>query len=81
MAGVELTGLNNNVKEGVMGILRESIMKKCSDEFEEELKDFIDEIEGVVVKINDLFCIDNINQLENIVAASELLDQLADDLY
>ena len=61
---------------------RQSIMSDCPEEFQDQLKDYIDEVEGKVNTAKDL--------LENIKGASKIcnveesfleLERLATDLY
>ena len=63
------------------GILRTQIMDNCPEEFSEDLKAFIDDIEGKVNKIKDLMDITSIKRLSEIEAAYDKLEELADDLY
>lgn len=63
------------------GRLRTKIMDNCPEEFEDELKVFLDDIENEVNKIKDLMDITSIKRLSEIETAFDKLEELADDLY
>ena len=63
------------------GILRTKIMDNCPEEFEDELKDFIDDIEYKINKIKGMMDITSIKRLSEIEAAFDKLEELADSLY
>jgi hypothetical protein len=60
---------------------RTKIMDECPEGFEDDLKDFIDEIEGVLTTIRDTMVITGLEELSNIETAYDLVDELADSLY
>ena len=61
--------------------LRSEIMDNCPEEFEDELKDFIDKLEGLVGEIMGELDITNISDIGRIAEAYDLADNLADGLY
>ena len=60
---------------------RDKIMAECPKGFEDDLKDFIDEIEGELATIKDNMAIQGIGDLANIETAYSILDELTDSLY
>lgn len=60
---------------------RKEIMDKCPEEFEDELKDFIDSVESKFVEIEELLSTITIDFLDNIVDARAISDKAATDLY
>jgi len=65
----------------IRGDLRNDIMEKCPEDFEDELKDFIDTVEQRVGDIRDRLNITDINQINHIEDAFSMADELADWLY
>lgn len=63
------------------GKLRTKIMVNCPEEFMDELKYFIDEIEDRVNKIKNNMNIKSIDQLSDIEIAFDDLNEFATDLY
>ena len=63
------------------GELRSEIMDNCPEEFEEELKDFIDKLEGLVGEIVSELDISSVGDLDKIESAYNLADDLSDALY
>ena len=63
------------------GSLRRKMMNACPEEFEGELKGYIDDIERRLNKIKNKMNITSINKLSDIEEAYDDLGDLADDLY
>jgi len=63
------------------GQKRKKIMDECPEEFEDELKSFIDEVESEVGSIVDLLDISSIDELHQIEEAQKIATNLADDIY
>lgn len=61
--------------------LRSEIMDACPEGFEDELKDFIDRVEGLVGDIVSELSIKDISDIGNVEDAHRLADDLADSLY
>lgn len=64
-----------------MGELRSKIMDKCPEGFEDDLKDFIDEIEMDVNTIKNAMEINSLSDLASIETAADMISDLADNLY
>lgn len=64
-----------------MGKARTLIMEKCPEEFEDDLKDFIDKIENTVNSIKDQMDIKCISDIRRIDDAHDIIVELAEDLY
>lgn len=60
---------------------RKDIMEHCPEEFEDTLKDFIDECESRFQEIRNMLDIKDIDQLDQISDAYRLADDYASDLY
>lgn len=60
---------------------RKEIMENCPEEFEDELKGFIDNIESRVNEIESKLEIKGICDLSNIEDAFDLVQSLSVDLY
>jgi hypothetical protein len=60
---------------------RKEIMQNCPEEFEDDLKEFIDEIEGELNSIKDHMDIRSLTDLERIDEAHDMIIKLAEDLY
>lgn len=60
---------------------RKDIMEDCPEEFEETLKDFIDEVESRFNEIRDLLNIKDVTELDQVSDAHTLADDYAGDLY
>ncbi len=63
------------------GKLRNEIMEDCPEEFKEELKDWIDDLEAKLNSVLSELDIDSLSDLRNIEDAKEELEQIADGLY
>jgi len=64
-----------------MATLREVIMSNCPEEFEAELEGFIDIVESRIYKAVELLGITGLHDLNNIVKAYKVLNDLNDRLY
>lgn len=64
-----------------MGNKRAEIMSKCPDDFEDDLKEFIDSIEGEVNTAAEHMKISSLDELNRIDEAHDMLVNLAEDLY
>ena len=62
-----------------MGKLRDNIMKKCPEDFEYDLKDFIDTIEDTINSAKNEFDMDSPYFGDDM--CFDILSKLADDLY
>ena len=60
---------------------RQDMMLDCPEEFEESLKDIIDEMEGLFNSVRDLLNIESIDMLCDIQEAHEIVSKASDDLY
>ena len=60
---------------------RKDIMERCPEDFEDLLKDFIDEVESRFQKVRDLLDIKDVDQLDQVSNAHRLADDYAGDLY
>lgn len=60
---------------------RKDIMEHCPKDFEDLLKDFIDEVESRFQKVRDLLDIKDVDQLDQVSNAHRLADDYAGDLY
>jgi len=60
---------------------RKDIMDKCPEEFEEDLKDFIDSIEHRVNEVEGKMDIKDIGDIADLNDAYTLLKDIAEDLY
>ena len=63
------------------GELRIKIMRDCPEDFEDELKEFIDNIEALVGDIRGELDIERISDIGRIEEAYRLADELSDALY
>jgi hypothetical protein len=63
------------------GELRSEIMDICPEDFEDELKIFIDKLEGLAGEIVGELDITSISDIGKIESAYDLADDLADALY
>lgn len=64
-----------------MGKLRDDIMKNCPEEFEEELKNFIDTVESIICSAINEMRMDSIDDIYNIKIGYNTIRELAEDLY
>jgi hypothetical protein len=64
-----------------MGKRREEIMNKCPEDFEYDLKDFIDSVENELTTIRDMMEVTSISELDKIDDAHSLLTDLCDELF
>lgn len=60
---------------------RKEIMNECPEEFEDSLKDYIDEIEGAMADILKLLEIECVSDIGNIELAVDKCRDMASDLY
>ena len=60
---------------------RNDIMQDCPEEFEDRLKEIIDDIEDKVNKIKDKLDINKLSDLGDIEDAFDLASDLASELY
>lgn len=65
----------------IKGELREQIMSNCPEDFEDELKDFIDKLECFMADIVSELSIESIADIGCIEEAHSLADDLCDSLY
>lgn len=65
----------------IRGERRKQIMENCPEDFEDELKAFIDELESAVGDIVSELSIKEITDIERIADGFNLADKLADSLY
>ena len=63
------------------GELRSSVMDNCPEDFEQELKNFIDNIEGLVNDVLSLMEIDHIDDIGRLEDAHDELKDLSKGLY
>ena len=63
------------------GKLRENIMSVCPEEFEDKLKDFIDDVESRVIDIANMMDIKRVSDIDQIDSAHTMATSLEDDLY
>ena len=63
------------------GKRRENILRRCPEDFREELSDWIDEIESEVMDIADLLEINGTEELDDIDTAKGRVQELARELY
>lgn len=64
-----------------MGKLRDEIMEKCPEDFEDDLKDFIDTVEGIVNSAKNEMDIKSISDVGGIDTGFDIISELAEDLY
>lgn len=64
-----------------MGNLRKDIVEKCPEEFEGDLKTFIDAVETKVNEVKDLLNVSSLADLGNLDVAYNQLDDLSAGLY
>lgn len=64
-----------------MGKRRKEIMDKCPEDFEDDLRDFIDSIEHELSAIRDMMEVTCISELDKIDDAHNLLTDLCDELF
>ncbi len=64
-----------------MSNLRSKIMDECPEEFEDKLKDFIDDIEREVNDIKDNMDITSVSYIDSIGIAFDDIKRLAKELY
>jgi hypothetical protein len=65
----------------LMGRYREDIMEQCPEGFEDELKGFIDLVEGEVNTAKDHMEINSITDLARLDEAHDMLCALSESLY
>ncbi len=63
------------------GQLRTDIINNCSDDFQDELNDFIDEIENSVGEIVEKLSVGNASDIDDIYSVYGLAKDLHDRLY
>ena len=78
--GLTFIKVHNN-KEIMVSRRRQDIMDTCPEGFEEDLKDFIDEIEGEINTAKDHMEVSSLSDLDRIDEARDMLVDLADSLY
>jgi NADH:ubiquinone oxidoreductase subunit D len=61
--------------------LRDGINNECPEDFQEELKKFIDTVENKVNEAVDLLNNTGINSLDNVTDALSLLEDLSQELF